>query len=263
MPVMQRERAVDGGRPRAWLGSDAMSPLTFAIGDIHGCLDKLRRLVAACEAHAAGRPARYVFLGDYIDRGPNSRGVVEFLMRRQQARPGTLVCLRGNHEQLAIDAHDDERAMPLWLQNSGATTQRNYWQTNGRISDTHLAWLRALPFCHDDGLRFFVHAGVDLAVPLDAAVGPGDAVDARAVPDRLRPGRLRPLHRARPHPADGPARPTSAGAALNLDTGAVIGGPLTAAAFDDTRPAPMAFLTDRSAAPGWLATMMGRGGARR
>ena len=57
-------------------------PLTFAIGDIHGCLDKLRRLLAACEAHAAGRPARFVFLGDYIDRGPDSRGVIELLMRR-------------------------------------------------------------------------------------------------------------------------------------------------------------------------------------
>ena len=94
-----------------------MPPITFAIGDIHGCLDKLRRLLATCEARAAGRPARFVFLGDYIDRGPDSRGVVELLLRRQQqAPPGTVVCLRGNHEQMAIAAHDDERAMPLWLQ---------------------------------------------------------------------------------------------------------------------------------------------------
>ena len=49
---------------------------------------------------------------------------------------------------------------------------------------------------------------------------------------------------------------------LNLDTAAVIGGPLTAAAFDHTRAAPIAFLTDRNAKPGWLATMMGWGGAR-
>ena len=145
-----------------------MPPITFAIGDIHGCLDKLRRLLATCEARAAGRPARFVFLGDYIDRGPDSRGVVELLLRRQQqAPPGTVVCLRGNHEQMAIAAHDDERAMPLWLQNSGASTQRDYAGTNGRIEDAHLEWLRALPFCHDDGLRFFVHAGVDLSVPLD------------------------------------------------------------------------------------------------
>lgn len=239
-----------------------MSRLTFAIGDIHGCLDKLRRLVAACEAHAAGQPARYVYLGDYIDRGSNSRGVVEFLMRRQQARPGMLVCLRGNHEQLAIDAHDDERAMPLWMQNSGATTQRNYWQTNGRISDTHLAWLRALPFCHDDGLRFFVHAGVDLAVPLDAQ---SDHVmlwmrePFLTDCDQVDCGRFI-VHGHTPVRA---GMPDLRRRRLNLDTGAVIGGPLTAAAFDDTRPGPIAFLTDRSAAPGWLATMLGRGRARR
>ena len=62
-----------------------MASLTFAIGDIHGCLSTLRRLLRACEAHAGARPARYVFLGDYVDRGPDSRGVVELLMRRQQA----------------------------------------------------------------------------------------------------------------------------------------------------------------------------------
>ena len=66
-----------------------MSPLTFAIGDIHGCLDKLRRVVTACESHAGGRPARYVFLGDYLDRGADSRGVIEFLMERQRAQPGS------------------------------------------------------------------------------------------------------------------------------------------------------------------------------
>src|SRR5262245_29104442 len=129
--------------------------LTFAIGDIHGCLRKLERLIRACEARAQGRPARWVFLGDYVDRGPDSRGVVEFLIARQQAQPD-VVCLMGNHEQLAIAAQDSERAMPIWLDNSGAATQNSYWRTGGRIEAAHLAWLRALPLCHDDGLRFFV-----------------------------------------------------------------------------------------------------------
>ena len=178
-----------------------MSPLTFAIGDIHGCLDKLRRLLAACEAHAAGRPARYVCLGDYIDRGPDSRGVVELLMRRQQAQPGTMVCLRGNHEQMAIAAHEDERAMPLWLANNGATTLRNYRRSNGRIEDGHLEWLRALPFCHDDGLRFFVHAGVDLTKPLDRQEDEVMVWMREPFLSECDDGRLRPLLRARPHPA--------------------------------------------------------------
>jgi serine/threonine protein phosphatase 1 len=230
-----------------------MSSITFAIGDVHGCLDKLERLVATCEAHAAGRPARYVFLGDYIDRGPDSRGVIEFLMRRQMAQPGTVVCLRGNHEEMAIAAHQDARAMPLWLANSGASTLHNYSHGDGRIADAHLAWLTALPYCHDDGLRFFVHAGVDLNVPLNAQeaevmvwmrepflsdcdeVGMGRFIVHGHTP--LRSGRP-DLHKRR----------------LNLDTAAVLGGPLTAASFDDTRAEPLGFLTDER--PGWLAGLM-------
>jgi serine/threonine protein phosphatase 1 len=220
-----------------------MAPLTFAIGDIHGCLDKLERLIAACEAHADGRPARWVFLGDYVDRGPDSRGVIELLMRRQQEQPGAVVCLRGNHEQMAIMAHADARAMPLWLANSGATTQRNYPETGGRIADAHLAWLDALPFCHDDGLRFFVHAGIDLSVPLEVQedevmlwmrepfLSESDHVDC---------GRFI-VHGHTPLKG---GRPDLRRRRVNLDTAAVLGGPLTAAAFDDTRAEPLAFLTD-------------------
>jgi serine/threonine protein phosphatase 1 len=223
-----------------------MSALTFAIGDIHGCLDKLERLLAACEAQAGGRDARYVFLGDYIDRGPDSRGVVELLMRRQQARPGAVVCLRGNHEQMAIDAHADERAIPLWLANSGASTLRNYRHTGGRIEDAHLAWLAALPFCHDDGRRFYVHAGIDLTLPLDRQspevmlwmrepfLSDCDAVDmGRFIVHGHTPLRT--------------GTPDLRRRRLNLDTAAVIGGPLTAAAFDDSRAEPLGFLTDERA----------------
>jgi serine/threonine protein phosphatase 1 len=223
-----------------------MSAVTFAIGDIHGCLDKLTRLVAVCEARAAGRPARFVFLGDYIDRGPDSRGVIDVLMRRQQAQPAAVVCLRGNHEQLAIDAHDDERAMPLWLQNSGGRTLRNYRETNGRMSDAHLEWLRALPFCHDDGLRFFVHAGIDLAAPLDRQQG--EVMIWMREPflshcDEVDRGRFI-VHGHTPLLY---GKPDLRRRRVNLDTGAVIGGPLTAAVFDDRSAEPLGFLTDEDA----------------
>src|ERR1700756_5531951 len=108
------------------MSADPTSPLTFAVGDIHGCLDKLNRVIAACEAHAGGRPARYVFVGDYIDRGPQSRGVIDLLMRKQAAQPGAIVCLRGNHEQMAIDAHASERAAPLWLGDKALRELRQY-----------------------------------------------------------------------------------------------------------------------------------------
>jgi serine/threonine protein phosphatase 1 len=220
-----------------------MAALTFAIGDVHGCLDKLERLFAACEAHADGRPARFVCLGDYVDRGPDSRGVIELLMRRQAAQPGAVVCLRGNHEQMAIIAHADARAMPLWLQNSGMSTLRNYPGFNGRIDPAHLAWLAGLPYCHDDGLRFFVHAGVDLAVPLDDQEN--EVMLWMREPflsecDKVDCGRFI-VHG---HTPLGGGRPDLRKRRLNLDTAAVLGGPLTAAVFDDSRPEPLAFLTD-------------------
>jgi Calcineurin-like phosphoesterase len=221
-----------------------MASLTFAIGDIHGCLSPLRRLLRACEAHAGARPARYVFLGDYVDRGPDSRGVVQLLMRRQQAAPEDVVCLKGNHEQMAIDAQDDPGAMPLWLQNSGATTRRNYWRTRGRIEAKHLAWLRALPLCHDDGLRFFVHAGIELTVPLDQQSA-DDMLWMRepflSDCDEVDCGRFI-VHG---HTPQMNGVPDLCRRRVNVDTGAVIGGPLTAAVFDDSRPEPLGFLTDR------------------
>jgi serine/threonine protein phosphatase 1 len=225
------------------MSAQATSALTFAVGDIHGCLDKLRRVMAACEARAGSRPARYVFLGDYIDRGPDSRGVIEFLIERQRVRPGSVICLMGNHEQMAIAAHDSVRAVALWLANSGAATLQNYQDSGGRILPAHLDWLRALPLCHDDGLRFFVHAGVDLARPLDRQLPEAmlwirepfltdcDFVDC----DRFI------VHGHTPLAA---GRPDLRRRRLNLDTAAVMGGPLSAAVFDDTRAEPLGFLTD-------------------
>ena len=236
------------------MSADAVSPLTFAVGDIHGCLDKLNRVIAACEAYAGARPARYVFLGDYIDRGPDSRGVIDRLMAKQAAQPGTVVCLRGNHEQMAIDAHASDRAVPLWLANNGASTLRNYG--GGRISDEHLAWLAALPFCHDDGLRFFVHAGIDLTVPLNKQE-PEVMLWMRepflTYCDEVDRGRLI-VHGHTPLRT---GKPDLRGRRLNLDTAAVMGGPLTAAAFDDTQAQPLAFLTDGDGERGSL----GRGGS--
>jgi len=230
------------------------SAVTFAVGDIHGCLAKLRRLLRACEAHAGGRLARFVFLGDYIDRGPDSAAVVDLLMRLQATLPGAVVCLRGNHEQLAIDAHDNPNAVPLWLDNSGGITLESYRSSDGRIPEPHLAWLRALPLCHDDGLRFFVHAGVDLSVPLErqspeVMLWIRESFFRRS--DEVDCGRF-VVHGHTPR-LDG--MPELCKHRVNLDTAAVIGGPLTAAAFDGSRAGPLGFLTDQGGADGWLAVV--------
>jgi calcineurin-like phosphoesterase family protein len=79
----------------------------YAIGDIHGSLDKLRNLLARCEHDAAGAPMRLVFVGDYIDRGPDSRGVIEHVMALQERLADSVVALMGNHEAMALAAIDE------------------------------------------------------------------------------------------------------------------------------------------------------------
>jgi serine/threonine protein phosphatase 1 len=160
------------------------------------------------------------------------------------------VCLRGNHEQMAIDAHARVHAVPLWLANNALSTLRNY--DGKRISPEHLAWLNALPFCHDDGLRFFVHAGIDLTVPL-AAQEPEVMVWMRepflSECDAVDCGRFI-VHGHTPVPVGSPDLRRRR---VNLDTAAVMGGPLTAAVFDGMQAPPLAFLTDRGAEGGVLA----------
>jgi diadenosine tetraphosphatase ApaH/serine/threonine PP2A family protein phosphatase len=205
------------------------APLVYAIGDIHGSLQKLRDLMTLCERHADGRPTTFVFLGDYIDRGPDSRGVVEALMNLQSRRPDHVITLKGNHEAFPIGVVDGEIEPEFWLHEGGAATLRSYHIDDAfDLPDEHVAWLRSLPLYYDDGLRFFVHAGVDPDKPLGAQ-SDHDLIWIREpfLSDPRDYGRLI-VHGHTPQ-TDG--IPDFRGNRLNLDTGAVFGGPLTAAAF--------------------------------
>src|SRR5689334_2829016 len=83
--------------------------ITFAVGDIHGCFDKLATLVDECSSASAGRPVRFIFLGDYVDRGPDSNRVLDFLIDGQQREKDRFVCLRGNHDDLLVRAAREDR----------------------------------------------------------------------------------------------------------------------------------------------------------
>jgi serine/threonine protein phosphatase 1 len=216
--------------------------VTYAIGDVHGALHKLRRLYARCEEHAEGRPHRYVFLGDYIDRGPQSPDVIRFLMALQAGTQGDVVALTGNHEALLLDIIDGaDVSVEDWLwQGGGAATLRSYGvEEASELPQDHIAWLRALPLTYDDGRRFFVHAGVNPQLPLDAQ----DDHDLIWIREPFL-GSTRDYGRLIVHghtPLDGDA-PDLRANRLNLDTGAVFGGPLTAAVFSDAATPPLAFL---------------------
>lgn len=154
--------------------------IQYAIGDIHGMLDRLRMMHARIREDIAmsGATARVVHLGDYIDRGPDSHGVIEAVMAFEAecaARGVTCVSLRGNHEQMMLDAYEDPEGPDTrhWLSNGGDMALQSYVRAHRAPVDrwtqtipyTHLKWLNALPtiFRDDERQIVFVHAGIDPA----------------------------------------------------------------------------------------------------
>ena len=218
--------------------------ITYAIGDVHGCLDRLTALLDLCVKHCAGRPMRLVFLGDYIDRGPDSRGVIDRLRTLQNDRPGAVICLRGNHEALLLEAVEtgDEG---LWLLNGAAQTLMSFGVTEAAaLPRDHVDWIAALPLFFDDGRRFFAHAGVNPDVPLDRQ-SENDLLWIREpfLSSDRDYGRLI-VHGHTPIET---ARPDLRRNRLNIDTAAVYGGRLTAAVFSGNKTWPLAFLNDAQA----------------
>jgi Calcineurin-like phosphoesterase len=238
MPDSSHHSAADDTSANA--ARDAGTALVYAIGDIHGSLEKLRDLMTQCRRHADGRPARFVFLGDYIDRGPDSRGVVEALMEMQSRQPDRVVALKGNHEAVALEIIDGETEPEHWLREGGGATLQSYDADDVRdLPHEHIAWLRSLPFCYDDGRRFFVHAGVDPERPLNAQRD-HDLIWIREpfLSDARDYGRLI-VHGHTPRIS---GQPDFRGNRLNLDTGAVYGRSLTAAAFASAERDPLGYL---------------------
>jgi len=218
--------------------------LTYAIGDVHGCLGKLERLLARCVERCGEAPMRIVFVGDYIDRGPDSRGVIDLVRNLQRERSG-VVCLRGNHEALlleAVETGDEE----LWLFNGGGQTLASYDVDHAAdLPADVLEWIAALRLSFDDGRRFFVHAGVNPAAPLDRQ-SPHDLVWIREpfLSSTRDYGRLI-VHG---HTPVRTGKPDLRRNRLNIDTAAVYGGPLTAAVFTADETEPVAFLSSLDAA---------------
>ena len=218
-------------------------PRTYAIGDIHGCLDKLERLVERCRSDAKDATPKFVFLGDLIDRGPDSRGVVAYLMDFQRRQPDRTICLCGNHEDMALHAIDDPSQTAQWvIRNGGRQALASYGAlTPSELPRDHVAWIRALPTHHDDGLRFFVHAGVDPSRPLNFQ-DRHDLLWMREpfLSDTRDFGRFI-VHGHTPLKDGKPDLRTNR---VNVDTAAVLGGPLTAAIFDDGKREPVGFLQE-------------------
>ncbi|TGX53510.1 serine/threonine protein phosphatase [Sphingomonas gei] len=162
---MRRRASTDGQR-------------VIAIGDIHGRWDLLETLIRAVEQHVTTGPAipnQLVFLGDFIDRGPDSRRVVDFLRSAQKNSPRVHVLL-GNHEQAMLHSVEgNSDAQGMWLEHGAAATLRSFGadlphpgednyafgaRIAGALGAETIDWLRDLPLSFRLGGYFFCHAGV-------------------------------------------------------------------------------------------------------
>lgn len=149
-----------------------MSRTYYAIGDVHGEDARLAALHEAIlfDVARSGAPAQIVHLGDYVDRGGDSRGVIARVKALCEAHQG--IALKGNHEQMLLNAYDrpGSGAEDMWAWNGGDATLRSYEAVNGVHADwrdmidaEHIAWMRGLATIHTDAARkiVFVHAGID------------------------------------------------------------------------------------------------------
>ncbi|WP_242221761.1 metallophosphoesterase [Shinella zoogloeoides] len=144
---------------------------TFIIADLHGRHDLLLMAIERIEqsSHSGGT---VVFTGDYVDRGPASRQVIETLMAGPQTPRWKWVCLQGNHEEIMLAGCMG--VLHWWLPNGGGATLISYGAENGGdarealklVPKEHLQWIRDLPLYYEDAHRVFVHAGVDETLDL-------------------------------------------------------------------------------------------------
>jgi serine/threonine protein phosphatase 1 len=134
----------------------------FAIGDIHGCASALRRLDQELKF---GATDTVVTLGDYVNRGPETRAVIDHLLElRSRCR---LVTLRGNHEVMMLRARADRAFLPKWLTYGGTETLDSYAAaTFDDIPDAHWSFLESTVLHHEEERDFFVHANVVPDLPL-------------------------------------------------------------------------------------------------
>lgn len=231
--------------------------VVYAIGDIHGHLDLLDELldVIARDFATLGRHDRpvLVFVGDYVDRGPASRGVIDRLIAlvAASAQQGgfEVRALMGNHEQTMLSFLDNPEAGAAWVEFGGADTMTSYgvarpigrvdqdaWRNiqasfQTQVPASHVAFLQALELSATYGDYFFAHAGVRPGVPLDRQT-PEDLMwirnDFLSQPHRL-PCVVVHGHTPDEEPFIGPDR-------INIDTGAYATGVLTAVRLIEGSP---------------------------
>ena len=143
----------------------------FAIGDIHGCAQKLRELIGLIAADR--KKDTLVFIGDYIDRGSSNREAVDYVLQLKKEFKN-VVCLLGNHEQMLLNYLEGENE-EAYLYNGGKFTLSDYGIKSSdspdvrkkKIPEEHLLFYQSLLPYHQTKDYIFVHAGLIPGISLD------------------------------------------------------------------------------------------------
>lgn len=167
-----------------------------AITDIHGKFDLLRKALDYTYSEFPHKPLRFIFTGDMIDRGPDSKEVLDLIKSGPEREGDEFIALVGNHDDWAIQAHDaymawDEARLNRdsnqaylwskyegvfgnWFEQGGAQTLRSYMPDARLDNDFYRAlglmpidWLKTLPFMYETDTRLYVHAGISPGGPLE------------------------------------------------------------------------------------------------
>ncbi|MEJ6401961.1 metallophosphoesterase family protein [Yoonia sp. 2307UL14-13] len=212
----------------------------YAIGDIHGCDDLLARLLSRIDPE---HDQQLIFLGDYVDRGPESAAVLARLFEMSQRFGNRIVCLRGNHERMMCQFIEDPLGKGArWLVNGGTETLKSFGITGiGRRPDADaameacdalehampegmIAWLETLPLSWQSGNVWCAHAAMDPAMPPDDQKSNTILWGHPTFLDTARPDDICVVHGHTIVPS-----PKNADSRISIDTGAYRTGVLTAA----------------------------------
>ena len=210
---------------------------TYAIADLHGRFDLLEMALARVTERAEP-PATLITLGDYVDRGPDSRQIIERLMAGLERDGWRLICLKGNHEDIMWQTCRRLPDVDWWLTNGGGATLISYGQHKGDQADVavvpaaHLDWIEQLPLMHVDMHRVFVHAGIDPSCSLDQQDAEDVIWKIYRDDDDGGHGQRHVVHGHHQH-AHGPVFKEKR---TNLDTFAWYTGRLAIGVFDDDTP---------------------------
>lgn len=224
---------------------------TYVVADLHGRFDLLCRALSLIEEDAGAEGGTFICLGDFVDRGPQSRNIIDLLMSGPSLPNWQWVVLQGNHEAMMLECLGNPGILRWWIGNGGGQTLQSYGYREGdkllplKIPSEHLSWLDSLPITHEDSRRIYVHAGV----PFDQNVAeaspktlqwmlyPGDvdhdAAEVHADAAHVSGKHIvHGHHQSETHPLLKPHR-------TNLDSFAWYGGRLSIGVFDDTQDGPI------------------------